>query len=124
MSSAKAILAKAKRGRRRKYGNRVTFSADGRKFDSLKECKRYEDLKLLERAGEIQGLELQPAYAFEICGEPVIFDSGRQLTYRADFRYKVNGQVIVEDTKGFKTDVYKIKRALMKAIYGIEVRET
>ena len=101
---------------RSKYNN-IKTTIDDIKFDSKKEAKRYGELKLLERCGEITDLQLQPSYTFKL-NETVI------CRYRADFSYKEKGLLIVEDCKGFKTAVYKIKRKLMKAFHDIDVFET
>lgn len=102
-----------------KYRN-IKTEVDGILFDSKKEAKRYKELKLLERAGEISSLILQPKYTF-----PVKYDSGRFIIYKADFQYldKATHSQIVEDVKGMKTDVYKIKKAMMKHFHNIEVQE-
>ena len=99
-----------------KFGS-VKTKVDGITFDSKKEAARYTDLKLLLKAGEISDLELQPTYAMIVNGRKI-------CSYRADFRYKENGKQIVEDSKGFRTPVYRIKVKLMRACYGIEICET
>ena len=104
-------------GGRSKYSNEPT-EVDGIKFDSKKEAKRYGELTILVKAGAIKDLELQPRY-------PIIINGVKVTTYVADFRYTgISGAVIVEDTKGFKTEVYKLKKKLMSAIHGIEIQET
>lgn len=105
-----------------KYGNKKT-EVDGITFDSQAEARRYKALKLLERAGEIQSLELQPVYELV----PSVTLYGRKRTavrYKADFRYIHNGQTVVEDVKGMRTPVYNLKRHLMKAVHNIEIKET
>jgi hypothetical protein len=90
---------------------------DGIKFQSLLEAGRYMELRLLERAGEIVGLELQPKYNIQVNGQHI-------CQYRADFRYKDrNGKVVVEDAKGYMTPMYSVKKKLLKAVYGIEIVE-
>ena len=100
----------------------VKTTIDGIPFDSKKEANRYCELKLLERAGEISGLELQPTFElqpkYKINGRNV-----RSLTYRADFAYLEKGQRVVEDVKGFRTEVYRLKKKLFEYKYGIEIRE-
>lgn len=98
--------------RRNKYGARKTNG-----FDSAKEARRAAALGLMERAGEISGLRKQVKFSLAVNGEHV-------CTYTADFVYERGGKRIVEDVKGFTTDVYRIKRALMLACYGIEILET
>ena len=68
-------------------------------FASKKEAKRYCELKVLENAGKIKNLVCQPKYDF-----PPGF------SYRGDFQYEENGKLIVEDTKGIETDVFKLKK--------------
>ena len=86
-------------------------------FDSKKEAKRYLELKMLEKAGKIKNLKLQPVFllqeGFYYQGEAI-----RQITYRADFEYvNEKGERVVEDVKGFKTDVYKLKKKLFLKKY-------
>ena len=111
---------KAERGAKmNKYHNRKT-EMDGILFDSVKESKRYTELKLLERAGKIRDLERQKK--FEICAK----SKGRKaLYYIADFVYwdNVGNQIIVEDVKGYKTPVYNLKKRLVYEKYGIEIKE-
>ena len=102
-----------------KYNNTKTI-VDGIPFDSQKEAARYRELKLFERAGEVSDIERQVEYQL-IPKQP----GERAVKYIADFRYKnKEGQTIVEDVKGFKTDVYKIKRKLMLHVHGIKITET
>jgi len=97
----------------------VKTTIDGIKFDSKKEANRYLELKLLEQADAIQDLRMQVAF-------PLIKKSpyGREIKYIADFTYYEDGKLVVEDSKGFRTDVYKLKKRLMAETYGIEIRET
>lgn len=102
-----------------KYGAVRTF-CDGVWFDSKKEADRWIQLKLLERAGEIS--ELRRQQRFELIPKN---DKYRAVAYVADFMYVDNRtrRVIVEDTKGFKTEAYKLKAKMMYHKYGIEVKE-
>ena len=105
-----------------KYGNKKT-EVNGIVFDSQKEARRYIDLSLLEQAGEISGLKRQVKYVL-ITGKR--WSDGhkhRDTVYIADFVYQENGQTVVEDVKGYRTDVYKLKRELMKDKFDIEIRE-
>lgn len=101
-----------------KYRNKRVV-VDGISFDSKKEAARYKELRMLERAGIISGLQLQ--VPFELIPKQ---NGERACTYKADFVYEQNGKKVVEDTKGMKTDVYKIKRKLMLYRYGIKITET
>jgi hypothetical protein len=103
-----------------KYGNTKVIE-NGIKFDSKKEAKRYYDLTYMQKAGIISGLELQKKYEFIINGHKV-------CSYVADFVYTnlKTGEIIVEDVKSEvtrKNPVYRIKCKLMKAIYGISIKE-
>lgn len=108
-----------------KYGNMKIDSPDGT-FDSMKEFNRWQELKLLQRAGEISGLERQ--YKFELI--PSQKENGKTVekavTYIADFVYvDRNNRMIVEDVKSeaTKTAAYRIKRKLMYWRYHIRIRE-
>ena len=96
-----------------KYNNRKTV-IDGITFDSNKEAKRYTVLRSLQEGGYIKGLSLQ--VPFELIPKQ---DGERAVKYIADFvYYDIEKQMhIVEDVKGFKTDVYKLKRKLFKYRY-------
>ncbi len=99
----------------RKYSN-VKTKVDGYTFDSKKEASRFTELKLLLRAGMITKLVLQPKFRIRVKGQKI-------CTYIADFMYERDGKRIVEDVKGVKTPVYKLKKKLVKATHGIEVVE-
>ena len=102
-----------------KYGARKLTAPDGQVFDSVKEYRRWGCLRLLERAGEIKDLKRQ--VKFELIPKQ---DGERACYYIADFTYMENGELVVEDCKGFKTDVYKIKKKLMLMEHGIRIKET
>lgn len=96
----------------------VRTTVDGIKFASKKEARRYGELKLLERAKMIADLKLQPVIECRIAGYGLI------CKYIADFFYTEKGQPVYEDCKGFKTPIYKLKKKLVKALTGIDIRET
>ena len=129
-------------GRTAKLGNRKVV-VDGIEFDSQKEARRYCELKLLQRAGQIEDLQLQKEFelipaqyeTFERYGK-----NGRRLqdgtrcierscVYKADFVYKKNGKQVVEDTKGYRDPAsaayakFVIKRKLLLWRYGIRIVE-
>ena len=116
------LLTKPKRS---KYGNQKTV-VDGITFDSKKEADRYVVLKSLEGAGEISHLERQGKIYLYNGNTPVRYDSGRKAFWKFDFAYfcsKRNKRVI-EDVKGVRTDVFKLKKAVLLACYpGIEIVE-
>lgn len=95
---------------------------DGIKFDSQKEAKRWFHLKNLERAKEITDLRRQ--VRFPLLGQhmPLMSDAGRPLSYVADFVYLRDGKQVIEDTKGYLTKEYKLKKAIMRAM-GLTVVE-
>lgn len=101
-----------------KYHAKKVKTEDGT-FDSQKELNRWCQLKLLERAYQITGLERQVKF-------PIIAKSkfGGEIVYIADFVYYEDGKKVIEDVKGYKTAVYKLKKRLVAEQYGIEVRET
>lgn len=123
-----------------KYGNRKV-TVDGIVFDSKREAARYKELKLLQEAGEIKGLQMQVPFElipakyehFERFSEK----TGKKLkdgvrcvekscVYLADFVYQdvKTGEWIVEDAKGHKTEAYIIKRKLMLQVHGVRIHET
>ncbi len=104
----------------RKYHN-IKISVDGIKFDSKLEAERYVQLKILERAGVIRDLELQPEYelipSFRKNGK-----TWRKTVYKADFRYILceDDKIIIEDVKGSTvviTDVFRLKQKLFEYRY-------
>lgn len=104
--------------KKHKYGAKKAV-VDGIPFDSRREARRYQQLRLLERAGQIRDLELQPVFRLHALG------GGEVAKYIADFRYVdvPTGHTVIEDAKGVRTAVYRLKRRLVLAEYGISVRE-
>lgn len=110
--------------------------SNGIVFDSKAEMKRYAELTLLERAGEIAALRRQVKFPLIIDGHPVLirserYPNGRACVYRADFAYKeVAGASdwpipeTIEDLKGFCTDIARLRIAVVEAIYGIRIKIT
>jgi len=99
--------------KRSKYGNIKTHG-----FDSKAEYARWLELKLLEKAGKITNLEHHVTYKLEVNGVLV-------AKIVPDFRYNEveNGELVLEDTKGFVTRDWLLKRRLLWALHGIEVLE-
>ena len=109
-----------------KYRNQKIV-VDGIMFDSKKEAKRYQFLKALERAGEIKNLktqvpfELQPAFRYD--GKGI-----RAIKYIADFTYYARNKdgrfiLVVEDTKGYRTKEYELKKKLFLFTQGFPITE-
>lgn len=124
-------------GKKSKYGSRKV-TVDGVTYDSVKEYRRFKELSLLEKAGTISELERQRRYKLvpaQYESYPRYGKRGQRLKdgkrcveqavfYVADFAYiDENGNHVVEDTKGFKTKDYIIKRKLMLWVHGIHIRE-
>lgn len=125
---------------RNKYGNRQ-IEYNGEKYDSVKEYRRHDELKLLERAGKITGLQRQVKFELvpKQCEESTeVFKRGKNkglpkpgkmlesaVCYVADFVYQQDGKQIVEDVKSpaTKTPLYILKRKLMLYFYGIRIKE-
>ncbi|WP_276483592.1 DUF1064 domain-containing protein [Paraflavitalea pollutisoli] len=106
--------------KRSKYGNQVV-EIDGIRFDSAKEGKRYGQLKIMQKAGEIGFLELQVVYELEVNG-------GKISSYVADFVYVIQatGEKVVEDVKSDatrKNRAYRLKKKLMKQLLNIDIKE-
>ena len=107
-----------------KYLNRVLDTPDG-KFDSVKEYRRWCELKLMERAGIITQLSRQTQFELipsqKVNGKVV----ERAVTYNADFTYYQNGEYVCEDTKSpiTRTKDYIIKRKLMLYVHGLQIKE-
>lgn len=118
-----------------KYGNRKA-KARGKVFDSTMERSRYYTLSMLEKAGEISDLRMQVPYELI----PAIYETQevqlktktkqvqklvqRATYYVADFVYKdAEGNEVVEDVKGFRTAEYLLKKKMMRALLGIQIKE-
>ncbi len=105
--------------KRRKYNNKKT-TVNKQTFDSKREARRFLQLKSLEKDGQI--FDLQCQVKFELIPKQ---DGERACNYIADFVYKnAEGRVFVEDAKGHRTDVYKIKKKLMLYFHNIRIMET
>ena len=118
-----------------KYNNKK-IEIDGLLFDSKREARRYNELKFMEKAGEIKDLERQVKFVLipaqrkpDTIGPRGGIHKGQLLekecSYIADFVYKhiATGETVVEDTKGMRTADYIIKRKLMLERYNIQIRE-
>lgn len=131
----------ALRRNKSKYGSRK-ITRDGMTFDSIKEYKRFCELSLLEKAGEITNLQRQHGFElippqFEEIPTGEFYKKGERkgmpkfknvcieqaVKYVADFTYIKDGERVVEDTKGFKTKDYILKRKMMLYFHNIKIKE-
>ena len=107
---------------RSKYGAKPVV-IDGIRWASSKQARRYEALRELQKHGFVRNLQWEKTF-------PLLVNGIKVCSYRADFIYEERQQgesiwhSVVEDVKGYKTDVYRIKAKLMKAIHGITIKET
>lgn len=116
--------------KKRKYRNTPTErgAEDGVKirFDSQKEARRYDELMLMLKAGEIRDLRLQPQFTLQEAYTTPKGERIRAMRYQADFSYRDGeDRLVVEDVKSpaTKTRVYGMKRKMMLDRIGIEIRE-
>lgn len=117
--------------RNNKY-NSQKCSIGNEVFDSRREARRYSELCLLEKAGQIKNLRRQVKYILIPSQREIVMKKGvpkqgkvieKECAYIADFVYEENGQTVVEDTKGYKTKDYILKRKMMLYFHGIRIRE-
>lgn len=114
-----ASQASPPKARRAKFNNRKVVDAEGNVHDSGKEYRRWQELELLAHAGTITDLRRQVPYALVVEGELI-------CRYVADFVYREGAATICEDVKSEPTRklaAYRIKKALMRAIHKIDIRE-
>jgi hypothetical protein len=102
-------------GQPAKYRNVKVDTPDGR-FDSKREYDRWCQLRVCERAGLISNLRRQVRY-------PLVVNGVKIATYAADMVYEQGGATVVEDVKAIRTQAYILKRKLMLALHGIDIKE-
>lgn len=109
----------------RKYANEPT-TLDGIRFDSKAEARRWGDLRLLERAGQVADVRRQVRYVLVPKTARPSGGFERETAYIADFVYvdAKSGRTVIEDVKGAVTPEYRLKRKLMLWVHGLEVLET
>lgn len=109
----KASTGKAKKS---KYGNKKVM-LEGVMFDSVAEANRWSVLRIMEKAGEITDLQRQVPFAITAPNGELI------CTYRCDAAYwhVQKKRRVIEDTKGVETDLFKLKKKLMRIFLGIEI---
>lgn len=123
MTLPKSRFAKSG-GETKKFGNKKITNEHGT-FDSKREWRRYQDLLLMQKQGLIHGLQRQ--VKFELVKGVKYSDATRAkppIRYFADFVYQdASGNLVVEDAKGRPNDTYPLKKHMMLAFHGIEIRE-
>lgn len=128
-AAQRQIIQKLGEKKRSKYGNvpttRITPSRKEIKFDSQAEARRYDELMILLRTGQIQNLKLQPEFTITEAFTSTNGNHCRAMRYRADFSYTRNGELVVEDvkSKATKTQTYRNKKKAILDKYGIEIAE-
>lgn len=127
---AAGIYTAAPEAKSPKYGNKHVV-VDGHLFDSKKESQRYQELKLMRQAKQIEELELQPMFPLHVMelhrsgGVPIKIATVGIFT--ADFRYVdlASGEIVVEDVKSEATKhtAYRLRKKIAEAVHGITIRE-
>lgn len=112
---AESVTSQPVPAKKSKYGN-VKTTVDGFTFDSKAEASRYCELKLQQQVGQIHLLTVHKVFPIALFGD-------RICNYECDFTYFKDGKRVVEDVKGHDTDVYKIKKKLMRVVNDIEIVE-
>ena len=112
----------ALKGEYMKYGNKKRTCNYGHVHDSVKEADRCNELHLMQRAGFINGLEIQKRFELIPSAKYREMPNERSCDYVADFVYNENGATVIEDTKGFRTKDFVVKRKLFKYRYCREGR--
>lgn len=103
-----------------KFGARKAGCQHGHTHASGKEARRCNDLHLLQMAGEIIGLEVEPQFFFTVDGKPVVHLNGRRAVYTPDFAYIEKGRKVCEDVKGgdaTKTEASTLRLAFARAMW-------
>jgi len=111
----------------------VAVTVDGIRFDSKREATRYRQLRLLEAAGEITAIEVQPRFPLNVVELFRITTAAAPMPivtcghYTADFRYivRASGEVVIEDVKSgpTKTTSYRLRKRIVEAVHGISISE-
>lgn len=106
-----------------KYRARKTACAHGHVHASAREAKRCGELHLMLRAGQINGLVIEPTYILALDGHPIIMGNGHKAKYRPDFTYLEGNRLVAEDVKGFIVRDFPLRAALFRHCYpDIELR--
>jgi hypothetical protein len=100
-----------------KYFAKKTACTNGHLHASKREAKRCDQLHLLQRGREIEGLTIEPKFEFMVNGKPLKMGNGRVASYRPDFTYMERGKLIAEDVKGFVVRDFPLRAALFRHLY-------
>jgi hypothetical protein len=104
-------------GKQHKYKAQRTYCANGHWHPSKAEAKRCDELHILQLAGEITRLEMQPKF-------PVFINGIKIFTYIADFSYFTKNERVIEDVKGQVLPIYRLKKKAVEAYYpGVRIVE-
>ena len=119
-------LLDQKAAKQAKYHNekatRTMPNGELRTFDSLREARRYDHLRMLYEAGAIHGLRLQQTFTLQEGYVAADGETVRPITYKADFVYTQDGKTVIEDAKGMRTDKYRMKYKMMLE-HGYKITE-
>lgn len=100
-----------------KYGAKKTTCNNGHTHDSKREARRCDELHLLQRGREIEGLTIHPKFEFVIAGVPLKMLNGHVARYTPDFSYSERGQLVAEDVKGMVVRDFPLRAALFRALF-------
>ena len=123
MTAAELLAAAAKPKGKQRVKNARRETVGDQSFDSRLEGRWWRNLLLRQRAGEISDLRRQVRILLLGRDGPILTPTGRQAHYVADFTYRDgDGRLVVADAKGWETEIYKLKRAILTA-QGVTIRE-
>ena len=100
-----------------KYRAKPTVCAHGHKHASKREAARCDQLHLLQKAGKISDLEVEPTFKFVIDGKPLLMGNRQQAKYRPDFIYVENGRYVAEEVKGMVVRDFPLRAALFRHLF-------
>ena len=118
------LMSKVSTQRRSKYGSQKV-SCGSLRFDSKKEALRYHQLMAMLKDGQISDLRLQPQFTLQEAYTTPDGTRIRKMVYTADFSYRMDGSLVVEDVKSraTKTEAYQMRKRLLADRFSIIVQE-
>lgn len=122
--TAEMLRATRKRNREARMKGHKSAVVGKEAFHSRREARRWIELQMLEKAGEIRDLKRQVPINLQGQSGPILTPTGRKMRYIADFTYTdtATGLEVIEDAKGHPSDTYQMKRAIVAAM-GLTIRE-